>query len=64
MGLLVVIMFGLQWFGGFTAFLTPVVPPSIRKIALPYHVFGGVCLFVLAAATSLLGITEKALFKL
>ncbi|RWS23289.1 cytochrome b561-like isoform X1 [Leptotrombidium deliense] len=63
-GLLTVILFGLQFVGGFVSFLYPTLSGHYRKMILPYHVFFGILLFTLAIATCLSGLTEKAFFSL
>ncbi|RUS75207.1 hypothetical protein EGW08_017023 [Elysia chlorotica] len=64
LGLLVVIGFGLQWVLGFACFLLPWLGMSIRTMYMPYHTFWGVTLLILATATALMGITEKAIFSM
>ncbi|XP_054164154.1 transmembrane ascorbate-dependent reductase CYB561-like isoform X2 [Oppia nitens] len=64
LGLLTMGLFTSQYALGFVSFLFPGLAPGYRRIVLPYHVYIGVTLFVLAAVTSLLGITEKAFFSL
>lgn len=64
MGILTVLMFALQWLGGFISFLYPQLKAAQREQILPYHVFFGMSGFVLAIATTLLGLGEKAIFKL
>ncbi|KAI8774587.1 cytochrome b561, partial [Biomphalaria glabrata] len=62
LGLFVVVCFGLQWSLGFISFLWPKLSMGIRTLYMPYHTFWGVVLLVLATATALMGITEKAIF--
>ncbi|KAL4222070.1 hypothetical protein ACF0H5_018112 [Mactra antiquata] len=62
-GLLTVILFGLQWVCGFVAFLFPKVGFAGRTIYMPHHVFWGLAIFGLACCAALTGITEKALFS-
>ncbi|KAK0070498.1 cytochrome b561 [Biomphalaria pfeifferi] len=62
LGLFVVVCFGLQWSLGFISFLWPKLSMGIRTFYMPYHTFWGVVLLVLATATALMGITEKAIF--
>lgn len=62
-GLTTVILFGLQWVFGFVSFLYPKLSESVRKAYLPAHRFWGMVIFVMACATALMGITEKAIFS-
>ncbi|XP_059159390.1 transmembrane ascorbate-dependent reductase CYB561-like isoform X2 [Physella acuta] len=59
-GLFVVVCFGLQWVLGFVSFLWPKLGMGARAMYMPYHTFWGVLLLILATATALMGITEKA----
>ncbi|CAH1790432.1 unnamed protein product [Owenia fusiformis] len=63
LGLTTVILFCLQWVFGFVSFLWPKVALSMRTIYKPIHVYFGLAIFVMAIATSLMGITEKAFFS-
>ncbi|KAL8586024.1 hypothetical protein ACOMHN_045410 [Nucella lapillus] len=63
-GLFVVIAFGVQWLLGFASFLTPVVGMAVKRYYMPYHRFWGAALLAMAGATALMGITEKAIFKM
>jgi cytochrome b-561 len=62
LGLFVVVSFGLQWLLGFASFLWPKLGMGARTMYMPYHTFWGVTLLILATATALMGITEKAIF--
>ena len=53
-----------QWLCGLVAFLFPGLASHLRALYLPIHVFLGLLIFVLACATALLGITEKAIFSM
>ena len=64
MGLITVILFLLQWLAGLITFLFPGLASHLRSSYMPIHVFFGLMIFVSACATALLGITEKAIFKL
>ncbi|UXI22409.1 hypothetical protein NH340_JMT08352 [Sarcoptes scabiei] len=55
-------LFILQFITGFTAFLFPTASFGLRKMLMPYHRYVGVCTFVLASATCLTGLNEKAIF--
>jgi len=59
MGLLSIGLFGLQYAVGFYSFWWPRPRESIRRQILPFHVFLGVAVFVLGAATTCSGILEK-----
>lgn len=48
----------------FLTFLFPKANAVYRKLALPFHVFGGIANIALSAGICCIGITEKALFKL
>ncbi|XP_025095004.1 putative cytochrome b561 [Pomacea canaliculata] len=63
-GLFTVVAFGLQWILGFTSYLIPVVGMAAKRFYMPYHRFWGSTLLALAGATALMGITEKAAWKL
>lgn len=62
MGLATVIFFSLQWLFGFVSFLFPGLRHSLRSSYMPLHVYGGLLIFGMATATSLMGFLEKALF--
>ncbi|EHB10287.1 Cytochrome b reductase 1 [Heterocephalus glaber] len=61
-GLIAVILYVLQLVLGFCIFLLPWAPLSLRKIAMPIHVYSGLFLFGTVIATVLMGVTEKLLF--
>jgi len=62
-GMFVIVCFGVQWVLGFMSFLWPKFGIAFRSNYMSYHRFWGVCLLILATATALMGITEKALFS-
>uniref|UniRef100_A0A1L8E017 Putative cytochrome b n=1 Tax=Nyssomyia neivai TaxID=330878 RepID=A0A1L8E017_9DIPT len=62
LGLAAVILFCAQYLVGFIAFLVPGLRQPLRETIMPYHVLFGLMGFVAAAATSLLGLTEKIFF--
>lgn len=64
MGIITVILFAMQWLAGFITFLCPGLASHLRASYMPLHTSFGIMIFVLACATSLLGITEKLLFAL
>lgn len=63
-GSLTTIIFMVQFTLGFISFLFPGIALHYRRMILPYHVYFGLTIFVMAGATALLGITEKAIFSL
>lgn len=63
-GIVVLVLFGLQFVAGLVTFLYPGMPGKIRAMVLPLHVYGGTALFALAVAAVISGITEKAIFSL
>ena len=63
-GLLTIIMAVTQWGLGLVVFLWPGLASHLRSFFLPIHIFFGLTIFVLASATALMGITEKAFFSL
>jgi len=63
LGLMAVSLAVLQWILGLVTFLFPGLASHLRKALLPVHVFTGLAVFILAAVTALLGITEKAIFR-
>lgn len=64
MGIITVVLFGLQWVSGLTSFLFPGLSMGLKKKYMPYHIFWGIAILTMAGATSLMGITEKALFMM
>ncbi|XP_048538943.1 transmembrane ascorbate ferrireductase 2 [Triticum urartu] len=62
LGLSCIIIFSLQWAAGFLTFWYPGGSRSNRASLLPWHVFLGVFLYVLAIATSVTGLLEKSIF--
>jgi len=63
-GLLTIIMAVTQWSLGLVVFLWPGLASHLRSFFLPIHIFFGLSIFILASATALIGLTEKALFSL
>lgn len=63
LGITTVGLFGLQLLLGFGIFLWPGGPIWLRKSYMSQHVFWGIVIFVLGAATAFTGITEKAIFS-
>jgi cytochrome b-561 len=52
----------LQWATGFWTFWYPGGSRSGRASLLPWHVFFGIFIYVLAVATSVSGLLEKSIF--
>ncbi|XP_046573335.1 transmembrane ascorbate-dependent reductase CYB561-like isoform X2 [Haliotis rubra] len=63
LGIITVVMFGLQWVFGFVSYLYPKVGMASRRMYMPYHVFWGIAILCFAVATALMGITEKVIFS-
>lgn len=63
LGLTAVVLFALQYFCGFLAFLFPGLTKVWRTKYLPLHVFFGLAIFVMVISAALLGITEKNIFS-
>ncbi|XP_065359752.1 plasma membrane ascorbate-dependent reductase CYBRD1 isoform X2 [Calliphora vicina] len=63
LGLSAVILFCLQYVVGFAAYLVPGAKESLRAAIMPLHIYFGLFGFVLAIASALMGITEKAIFS-
>ncbi|XP_075879842.1 transmembrane ascorbate-dependent reductase CYB561 [Nelusetta ayraudi] len=63
-GMATLVFFCVQWILGLLFFLFPVASSWLRAVYLPFHVFCGLILLVMAIGTSLLGITEKLLFSI
>ncbi|CAM6093418.1 unnamed protein product [Calypogeia fissa] len=62
LGITTVILFFIQWVVGFTSFWTQSISASGRAAVLPWHVFFGLFIFVLATATATTGYLEKITF--
>ncbi|CAD6244959.1 unnamed protein product [Miscanthus lutarioriparius] len=62
LGLACFIFFSLQWAAGFWTFWYPGGSRSGRAFLLPWHVFFGIFIYVLAIATSVTGLLEKSIF--
>lgn len=63
-GLFAVILFILQWVGGFFSFLYPIITAQQRETFMPMHIYFGLTGYVMAIAAALLGLCEKTIFKL
>nr|XP_016934237.1 cytochrome b reductase 1 isoform X1 [Drosophila suzukii] len=64
LGLSAVIIFSLQYVAGFVAFLAPGLRENYKIAMMPLHIYFGLFGFVLAIASALMGITEKAIFAI
>ncbi|XP_015360273.1 transmembrane ascorbate-dependent reductase CYB561 [Marmota marmota marmota] len=63
-GILVFVLYFVQWFMGFSFFLFPGASFSLRSRYRPQHIFFGATIFLLSVGTALLGLKEALLFKL
>jgi len=64
LGLSAVLLFCLQYVGGFVMFLVPGAKESLKIAMMPLHIYFGLFGFVLALASALMGLTEKAIFSI
>ncbi|KAH7405116.1 hypothetical protein KP509_15G057100 [Ceratopteris richardii] len=62
LGLVTIILFGVQWLIGFVTFFFPGLALSSRAAVLPWHVFFGLFIYGLTLATTELGFLEKLTF--
>ncbi|CAL1405422.1 unnamed protein product [Linum trigynum] len=62
LGLACVFLFIIQWAAGFMTFWYPGGSRSSRATLMPWHVFFGVYIYVLAIVTAITGLLEKATF--
>nr|XP_008530919.1 PREDICTED: cytochrome b561 isoform X2 [Equus przewalskii] len=63
-GILVFVLYFVQWLVGFSLFLFPGASFSLRSRYRPQHIFFGATIFLLSLGTALLGLKEALLFKL
>ncbi|XP_066219159.1 transmembrane ascorbate-dependent reductase CYB561 isoform X1 [Saccopteryx leptura] len=63
-GILVFVLYFVQWLVGFSFFLFPGAPFSLRSRYRPQHIFFGASIFLLSVVTALLGLKEALLFEL
>ncbi|XP_031623209.1 cytochrome b561 [Contarinia nasturtii] len=63
-GLIAIILFILQWLGGFFSFLYPIITAQQRDSFMPTHIYFGLAGYIMAIAAALLGLCEKALFQM
>lgn len=57
-GLITVLVFGLQWLVGLLTFLLPWVKHNYRAYFLPFHVFFGVMTFIFVIVSAFTGMTQ------
>lgn len=62
LGIVTIVLFGIQWLIGFVSFFFPGFAPSARASLLPWHIFFGLFIYGLAVATTELGFLEKLTF--
>ncbi|KAF6775579.1 hypothetical protein AHF37_05104 [Paragonimus kellicotti] len=62
-GIVVVVLFAIQWLAGLVAFLVPQMPQRNRACYLPVHVSFGSLLYLLIIGTCVSGITQKNIFS-
>ncbi|KAJ7520625.1 hypothetical protein O6H91_19G014200 [Diphasiastrum complanatum] len=58
LGMLTIILFGLQWMSGFLVFLFPRGAKKTRGRVLPWHVFVGLLVYIAAISSAESGIVE------
>ncbi|XP_036755810.2 transmembrane ascorbate-dependent reductase CYB561 isoform X2 [Manis pentadactyla] len=63
-GIVISVLYFVQWLVGFSLFLFPGASFSLRSRYRPQHVFFGAAIFLLSVGTALLGLKEALLFKL
>uniref|UniRef100_A0A2I2YAB6 Transmembrane ascorbate-dependent reductase CYB561 n=1 Tax=Gorilla gorilla gorilla TaxID=9595 RepID=A0A2I2YAB6_GORGO len=63
-GILVFVLYFVQWLVGFSFFLFPGASFSLRSRYRPQHIFFGATIFLLSVGTALLGLKEALLFNL
>ncbi|ESQ43296.1 hypothetical protein EUTSA_v10014551mg [Eutrema salsugineum] len=61
-GIGIIVLYALQWMYSIIVFLFPRVSSTLRSNSLPWHVFLGVFVYVLAVGNSVLGFLEKLTF--
>ncbi|KAL8160150.1 hypothetical protein V2J09_001687 [Rumex salicifolius] len=62
LGLITISLYFLQWFWSFFAFAYPQLKSSTRSGIMPWHVVGGMLLFLMAVSTAFVGLGEKFIF--
>ncbi|KAG2310342.1 hypothetical protein Bca4012_024897 [Brassica carinata] len=61
-GIGVIVLYSLQWLYSFIVYFFPGGSSTLRRDLLPWHVFLGVFVYVLAVGNSVLGFLEKLTF--
>ncbi|KAL5746320.1 hypothetical protein ACOSP7_027466 [Xanthoceras sorbifolium] len=62
LGILIISLYGIQWIYGFVIFFYPGGSTELRSESLPWHVFFGLFVYVLAVANAAIGFLEKLTF--
>ncbi|XP_074288699.1 putative ascorbate-specific transmembrane electron transporter 1 [Silene latifolia] len=62
-GLITIILYGLQWLYSIFTFAFPHTKSSTRKKVAPWHIFGGIIIFILGICAALTGLVEKFTFS-
>ncbi|PON66410.1 Cytochrome b561 and DOMON domain-containing protein [Trema orientale] len=62
LGLGVIVLFAFQWLYGFLTFFFPGGSATLKSESLPWHVFFGLFVYILALGTASLGLLEKLTF--
>ncbi|KAJ7969968.1 transmembrane ascorbate ferrireductase 1 [Quillaja saponaria] len=62
LGIGVISLYAIQWIYGFVIFFYPGGSGSLKRESLPWHVFLGLFVYVLAVGTAALGFLEKLTF--
>ncbi|KAK3220744.1 hypothetical protein Dsin_014714 [Dipteronia sinensis] len=62
LGIVIISFYGIQWIYGFVIFFYPGAPTGLRSGSLPWHVFFGVFVYILAVANAAIGFLEKLTF--
>ncbi|VVC45775.1 Cytochrome b561/ferric reductase transmembrane [Cinara cedri] len=64
LGIFTIVMFLSQFISGLVSFLYPGASIKYKEIMMPYHIYFGVFIFVLAVITAVTGFSEKLIFAL
>ncbi|XP_021722631.1 probable ascorbate-specific transmembrane electron transporter 1 [Chenopodium quinoa] len=62
LGISTICLYGLQWILSFITFAFPHSKSTARAAVAPWHVFGGIVIFLLAICTAVMGLVEKFTF--
>lgn len=62
-GIVVVIIYSLQYVSGFTTFFFPGLSIPVRQFVMPFHQAFGLGVFCFVAVTAVMGISERAAWK-